>query len=159
MINCWDALADPQMWLEIDVLSRRTDLGGYEGRILFWRARIAAQRSREYRDALDLMRRALAKGLPPTEAAIARAFLAETIPDAITHLQEAVKSDPSNFRAYEQLLFMLILAGRKGEAREKLAQLEVLRPKSPPTLVSRAFLDALDGNLAAAEATLTGLEA
>src|SRR5262249_31693522 len=156
---CYDATMDPRILPEIEALSQRTDLGRRAGSVLLWQARLSLYRRQTSGSFLDLMRQALAQGLPLSEAAYARAYLATTIPATIHHLQEAGREYPYNGNAYEPLVFYLFVAGRHDEVKQTLAQLRAIRPESSAALMIEAVMSALEGNDKATEAVLKKINA
>ena len=77
------------------------------------------------------LRCALDLGLPPSDAAYARALLAETSPETVSHLEAALAHDPFHHEAYVQIVGMLFILGRHEETRQRAAAGTLLFPETP----------------------------
>jgi hypothetical protein len=143
---------------ELDELAARPDLGRFAGPVLLCRAETALNRQGGD-DPRDLARQALASGLPPADAAYARVFLADTAPEAVRQLQEALRHDPLNSRGLESLAMLLFITGRRDEFREVVTQVRMARPDSAGHLIYELFLRGMDGDRAGGERVLAGLAA
>jgi tetratricopeptide (TPR) repeat protein len=138
---------------EVEALARRKDLGALEGPVLLWRGDIAwDQTGRE--SALDLVRQARRKKLPPVDAAYARGLLAKTSPDAVRAFHDALAADPFHRKANAMVAALLLFLGRLDEARERIAFGERLFPEDPTFKALRAALLALGGDRKGADALL-----
>jgi tetratricopeptide (TPR) repeat protein len=158
VLDCRLALYQyPQLRAELAALSGRPDLGPREGPVLLRQAQ-AALLAPWAGDPEDLARRALEKGLPGPDAAYARAYLAPTIPAAVTHLQEATRLDPWHAPAHSFLPLLLFVTGRVPEAREAFAQARLIVPDSVNVLLTGVILASMDGDQAALDAALTRVE-
>jgi tetratricopeptide (TPR) repeat protein/tRNA A-37 threonylcarbamoyl transferase component Bud32 len=158
VLDCCGALYRfPRMRAELEALARRTDLGRHEGQVLLQRANLAMW-AKGAGDPQELVRQALAKGLPPAEAAYAAVYLDRTTPEAIAHLQRAVELDPYHPQAYSLLGTLLFLSGRIPEMREAVIRAQVVLPDSLNVLFMQAFVHALDGDRAALDRDLARVE-
>ena len=139
----------------IQALAARKDLGRHEGEVLLARAKHAlVARKRQPGHALELVRQALKKGLPPAQAAYARGLLAATVPEATARLKESLELDPFHSDALDTLIGVLIMQGRVDEATHYVGQAALLWPKSTTLLFARAQLCAIKGDMAQAEGLL-----
>jgi tetratricopeptide (TPR) repeat protein len=154
-VRAWCALHElPRAIRQLEALARRDDLGELEGSVLLWRADIALGKSLEEDRALELVRRALRKGLSPAEEAYARGLLAETSSEAVEQIRLAVQRDPFHPRANAMLVLLLLALGKLSEAREQVTVAERLFPEDPTFRVWRAQVCALEGNMPGARAAL-----
>ena len=140
----------------IDELSKRSDLGKYEGAILLRRAELALWRTTDG-DPGELARQALQKGLPPADAAFIRIFMVDNVPEAIAVLQQTVRLDPFHSRGLDLLASLLLITGRKNEAREALVQYRTLRPDSANQFANEVWLRALEGDRAGVDQLISKL--
>src|SRR5206468_2862537 len=86
-------------WRAPSAARRAAGLGALEGTVQLWHADLVLnQSSNDTRRALQEVRRALAKGLPPAEDAYARGLLADNTDEARKHFEEAARADPHNPR-------------------------------------------------------------
>jgi tetratricopeptide (TPR) repeat protein len=143
---------------ELDELAGRPDLGRFSGPVLLCQAENALWRQGGG-DPRDLARRAIEKGLPPADAAYARAFLAQSAPEAIKLLQEAARLDPLHSRGLDFLAMLLFITGHREELREAVTQLRLSHPDSAAHLMCEIFLRAMDGDRDAAERLVARIEA
>jgi hypothetical protein len=144
--DCFMAMGQlERVFRELNELAERTDPGRFAGLIQLRKAELATWRQ-SGDDPRDLARQALALGLPPADAAYAQAFLVQTAPEAIRHLQEAMRLDPFHSRGLTWLGTYLLITGRRAEFREVVTQLRLSRPDSVDHLVGEMYLHALDGN-------------
>jgi tetratricopeptide (TPR) repeat protein len=158
VLDCRLALYQyPQLRAELAELTGRPDLGPREGLVLLRQAQ-AALLAPWAGDPEDLARRALARGLPGPDAAYARAYLARTIPEAVTHLQAATRLDPWHAPAHSFLPLLLFVTGRVPEAREAFAQARLIVPDSINVLLTAVLLASMEGDQAALEAALARVE-
>jgi serine/threonine protein kinase len=140
---------------ETKSLSQRPDLGSLEGRVRLWQADLRLGQSVGDETALKMVREAVKLGgLLPAEAAYAQGLLAQTTPEAIRHFQDALDKDPWHQRASAMLITLLTLQGRREEARNQILVGESFFPEDPTFRLLHAQLDALEGNMAAAKASL-----
>lgn len=130
---------------ELDALVARPDQGRYAGRILLLRAD-AAMGLVDPGDPTEYARQAIALGLSPADAAYARMYLAASVPEAIAHIQDSHRLDPTRARALNQLCFFYFLTGRRPELRETAAQHRVLFPHSTDQDYIDLLAAALMGN-------------
>jgi tetratricopeptide (TPR) repeat protein/tRNA A-37 threonylcarbamoyl transferase component Bud32 len=148
-VKAWCALDEVGKAVrELEVLAGRKDLGKLEGTVLLWRADLALCLSwaRDEDKNLKLVEQALQKGLGPAETAYARGLLAKTSPEALGHLQEAVREDPFHQRANGMLAQLLMLLGRFEEARARVRFAELIFPDDPTFKVLPAEIKVLDEN-------------
>jgi hypothetical protein len=159
-VRAWVALHElPRAATAVEVLARRPDLGPLEGEVLLWQADLALNRSPADTRALEQVRRALDRGLPPAEAAYARGLLAPTSPEALQEFEQAVRAEPFHQRANGMLALLLTCLGRRAEARDRVLVGELLFPDDPTFRLVHAVLDALEGNAARANADLDAARA
>jgi tetratricopeptide (TPR) repeat protein/tRNA A-37 threonylcarbamoyl transferase component Bud32 len=159
-LDCFMALARYRpLYAELNRLARRKDLGKYAGKVLLWQAEASLYRKAPSGTAQKLVRRALAKTLSPADRAYAQVYLAQSVPEAIGHLQRAVKADPFHYRAYNVLIPLLLIQGRTVQGREALAQARMVVPDSTLVMAGDAFLLALEGDLAGANRVIARYEA
>jgi serine/threonine protein kinase len=127
---------------EIKALAALPNLGEHEAAVLLLRGDLLLGRD----DVLAerLLRQALTKGLSSADEAYARALLAETTPEAVDRLREALKLNPNLPRARSALELLLVLQARLGEAREEFAKHETIFPEDPNPKVLRAMVLALE---------------
>ncbi len=145
----------PQAARELEDLSHRADLGELQPQVLLWQADLEMNRSSAAMEsALQQVRQALDRGLPPAEAAYARGLLANNSPEAIEHFREAIRVDPFNPRANGMLALLLICLGRREEARDQLRLAETLFPEDPTFHVVHGLERALADDMPAALAQL-----
>src|SRR5205085_12007089 len=76
----------------------------------------------------------------------AQVFLVDTAPQAIQHLQQAIRLDPFHSRGLDSLMMLLFITGRKDEFREAVTQLRLSSPESTNQLCGDIFLRAIDGD-------------
>jgi tetratricopeptide (TPR) repeat protein len=158
VLDCRLALDQyPQLRAELAELSRRPDLPPREGLVLVRQAQVALL-APWAGDPEKLARRALAKGLPGPDAAYARAYLAQTIPEAVMCLQEATRLDPWHAPAHSFLPLLLFVSGRVPEAREAFGQARLIVPDSINVLLTAVILASMDGDQAALDGALTRVE-
>ncbi len=136
----------PETDLEIQALSRRTDLGNLKGQVLLWQAERALNHFWHYEHALEQVKQSLDLPLPSAEQAYARGLLAPTSPQAVALCQEALYADPYFQRASDKLGLLLILLGRRVEAREQIRNGESHFPADPNFRLLHSFLEALEGH-------------
>jgi tetratricopeptide (TPR) repeat protein len=158
MIKCRNNLGG-NIVPEVDALGERPDLGKHRASYLLIKGRVTFGRSSQQGNPVELIRQALALGLSPEEAAIARGYLAETIPEALAHFQQARRLNPfcDVDRATEW--FLCVLAGRLEEAKELAAQAQLAEPNGKTPLLMSAMQHALEGDSAKASTLLTQFEA
>jgi serine/threonine protein kinase/Flp pilus assembly protein TadD len=158
-------LAKVQAWMarnqkreafhELEALARRSDLGTqHRAALLLWQAESGLRRDLTTQARQDLVRRALAEGLPPADAAFARALLADTAPEVANHLHRALELDPFHGRAIDQLGSLLFSLGERQQLRDLLGKAELLFPDDPGPKWQRAELLAVEGDLDAANQTI-----
>jgi tetratricopeptide (TPR) repeat protein len=156
--DCRMALGEIRLALaELDALSDRSDLGRFAGPVLLRRVEIAMGMQRGT-DPCDLARQALARGLSPADAAYARALLAQTAPEAIELLQQAMRLDPFHCRGLNYLPILLFITGRREELRQAAAQVRMVSPGSANDLICELLVHALDGDRSGAERVVSRLE-
>jgi tetratricopeptide (TPR) repeat protein len=150
------ALADDRRYMtEIEALARMPNLGQYEASVWLLQGDILL--GRDDAQAEQLIRRAQEKGLPPDGRAYAQALLAESTPEAVAHLQQAVQLDPHRPDRRASLELLLLLLGRLPEARVELATHLALFPDDLRAKVLWAALYGLERDLPSANATLDSL--
>jgi tetratricopeptide (TPR) repeat protein len=148
----------PRAVAEVEALARRSDLGDLEGRVLLWRGDLTWEALCDLK-ALELVKQASRKKkLPLAEQAYARGLLAKTSPAAARAFREALEHDPFHFKANAMLCSLLLMLGQLDEAREQLRFSRRLYPEDPTVQVQRAFLAALEGDRARANALLKKAE-
>ncbi len=141
---------------ELDALVARQDQGEYAGRILLVRAD-AAMGLADPGNPVEYARQALARGLPPADAAYARVYLSQTVPEAIANIQEAHRIDPARPRALDALCLLYFLTGRRVELRETLAQQKLLFPHSKELEEMEVLSAALAGDSASVSRRIAAL--
>src|SRR5207302_2109338 len=99
----------------------RTDLGQHEASVLLLHADLT--QGEDVPATIDTIRQALAKGLSKAEDAYAHALIATTTPKAIASLRDSLALDPYQPRARAMLAVLLLLLGRREEARLETATL------------------------------------
>src|SRR5581483_7247657 len=82
-------------------------------------------------EGMDGIREALAMGLPAAEAAFARALLAETSQEAVDELKKALEADKNHHPSRTLLGMLLLMLGRREEAREHAKSSLTLYPDDP----------------------------
>jgi tetratricopeptide (TPR) repeat protein len=137
----------------VDDLSRRTNLGDQEGRLLLLRSELT--KGAESDRTIELIREALKKGLPPADREYAQGLLAESMSDAVVHFKKAVELDNYHHGARGMLAVSLLLLGRLGECRDVVHASRGLFPEDPNfntmLAISLALLGDMPGSLAANE--------
>jgi tetratricopeptide (TPR) repeat protein len=127
---------------EVDALLGSPDLGGHEGSVLLLQGDILLSHGEARGERF--LRQALEKELAPGEQAYAESLLAETTPEAVTHLRQSLAQDPYQPRARAVLGLLLILLARLPEARIALTEHETLFPEDVNAKVLLAGLLALE---------------
>jgi serine/threonine protein kinase len=140
---------------EIQELASLSDLGEYEGPVLLLQGDILL--GHDDAKAEELIKRARQVGLPPGADAYAQSLMAETTPEAIEKLRQAIALDPFQPRARTTLELLLVLLGQYSEARLELTAHETLFPEDADAKIMRALLSALEGDQATADRVLDGL--
>jgi tetratricopeptide (TPR) repeat protein len=159
-VRAWCAVHEvPKAVQEIQALSQRTDLGGYEGSVLLWQADIALGRPGNDEQALATVRQALARGLSAAEESYARGLLAESSPAALGHFERVLELDPFHHRANGMAGLLLLHLGRLPEARARAAVAELLFPEDPTFPLLQAWISANEGDMAAAYGRLDKVRA
>jgi serine/threonine protein kinase/tetratricopeptide (TPR) repeat protein len=157
-VRAWSALHKvAEANEELGRLAGRGDLGDEAGSVLLWEADLALTRSVDDARALDLVRQALDRGLPPAEDAYARGLLAPTSDEAVAHFRQAIRNDPFQHRAQGMLSLLLIACGRLTEAHEPIDFGELVFPDDPTFKVLRALLKACEEDLQGARDRLDHL--
>lgn len=141
----------------LDELAKRNNLNSHEGPILLRRAENALWRSGDV-DPKKLAEQAIEKGLPPSEQAYSKIFLTQSVPEAIDALQETLALDAFHSRGLDMLASMLLITGRKEEAREAMIKYKLLRPQSANQMSNEVWLQALYGDRDGAEKTISRLK-
>lgn len=144
---------------EITALAQRPDLGPWEGTLLLARGDLALGKGSGQEQALADVRQALQKGLPPDEAAYAQALLADWPQDAVVHLRQALKINPSRPGARQHLFPLLMSLGRFDECKQEASTLLAFFPDDPSSMIFLSIVSLLEGNIDAARAQLRQTEA
>jgi tetratricopeptide (TPR) repeat protein len=153
ILDCYTAKYDyAQFRKELAALAARDDLGKHRGEVRLQQAMEASFSARKDADPAKLVRQALDLGLPPSDAAFARALVAPTVPRVVEQLQEAARLAPYHRRTHELLPGMLFLLGRLPEMRAAVGRLQLIAPNSMTTLMWHSYILVLDNNLEAANA-------
>ena len=141
---------------ETEELWKLPDKGSYAGEITLWWADV-----RTFDHTNDqtrtLLKQALDLGLPPAEAAYARALLAETTPQAIEELKHAVQLDPFHQRAYAILALDYVLLGQRDEARQIARAASRLFPHDARFVLAQVLVETMDENREEADRLLDSL--
>src|SRR5205085_3110184 len=132
------------------------DLGEHEGSVLLLKAYTTM--GAEVAGAMDMIRKALDRGLPPAEEAFARALLADSTPDAVRFCRQALRADPAHHPSHTMLGLLLVLLGRMDEARLAHAAASVLFPDDPNMKILGSILLAIEGKKQPALAELKGIQ-
>jgi tetratricopeptide (TPR) repeat protein len=140
---------------EIDSLAATPNLGENEGAVLLLQGDVLL--GSDDARAEQLIRRAQKKGLPPGADAYAQALLAETTPEAVAYLRQALTKDPDQPRARAILELLLITLGQLPEARLELSAHAARFPDDVNGKVLSALLAGLERDQARAEEVLNGL--
>jgi tetratricopeptide (TPR) repeat protein len=143
---------------ELESLARGRDFQGREGSVLLWQADLALGPRFDLDQRLLLVRQALAKGLPPVEEAYAKSLLAESSPEAVSHLEFALRLDSTHYHANGMLTLMLLSLGRLKEARERAVFGEMLFPQDPAFKILQAVVCVLQDDAAAANRLLDEIQ-
>lgn len=152
-VKAWNAINDySAASAEVAALAQRKDLGEYEGAVLLWQGDLLLNRDPD--QALEFVRQALSKDLRPAERAYAEALLADSSVKAIEMLQIAIAKDPSHQPANVMLGTMLLILGRRDEARLQITAAERLFPDDQTFPLQRATLAALNDDMSQASAIL-----
>jgi tetratricopeptide (TPR) repeat protein len=139
-VRAWSALHNvAKASEELEALAQRSDLGDAEGAVLLWQADLVLSRSVDDARALELVQKALDKGLSPAESAYAQGLLAKSSDEALAHFQQAIQKDPFHHRAHGMLALLLILLGRLTEAHERVDFGERVFPDDPAFKVLHAL--------------------
>jgi hypothetical protein len=132
---------------ELKKLEGRTDLGEYEGTILLWGGDLLLNRSlRDAEKSQNVVRQALKKGIKDAaEKAYARALTANTVPEAIQHLEYALRKKPVHHRANAMLAACLFFSGHVQKAHERVRFAEFFFPGDPSLHLLHAMLYTVEG--------------
>jgi tetratricopeptide (TPR) repeat protein len=127
----------------LDRLLKEPKLGKYEGPAILLKAYTTM--GVEVDEAMGMVKKAIAKGLPPADNAFAHALLAETTPEAIDWCKKALKAQAHHHPSHLMLGLLLVLMGRMDEAREAAAASNVLFPDDPNIRILNSILMAVAG--------------
>jgi tetratricopeptide (TPR) repeat protein/predicted Ser/Thr protein kinase len=137
----------PEAVRVFDELAARPDLQGHDAELLLYRGVVGLLQGTAFEgDPVDLIWRAVAKGLPPHQDAFARGLLAPTLPEVVAHLEEAVRLAPGDSDAHGVLLGVLVLLGRGADAERVAGQLQALNPHAQLGPIAEALTAALRGD-------------
>lgn len=129
---------------------------GHEADLLLLRGDLLL--GRDNARALPLLRRAIDLGLKEKgDEEYARAFLAQTSPEAVEYLRRAAELQPAHPRAGAMLVVMLALLGKFTEAQARLDAVRALYPNELNVLWLQAVLHTLRGDIPSAEAQLDAM--
>ncbi len=157
MARAYAAIYKPEKTREIlDDLLADPNIGDREGSVLLLKAYTTM--GVEVKDAMDMVRLALRKGLPADEDAFARSLLAETSPEAVKYCQQALKANPYHHPSHTMLGLLLLLLGRFDEAKQASAAANALFPDDPNMKILAAMLLSIDGRKQEAVKSLQGLK-
>jgi serine/threonine protein kinase len=147
--------------VELASLAQRQDLDrGQEALLRLLRGDLALSSFSDADEGLADIRRARELGLQPAEDAYARALLADTMPEALKHVQEslrlkALNRDPFQREAQNVQLALLLLQGQLGDCRGRAQTLASLTPDDPAPRVSLAWVTLFEGRTQDAHAQLS----
>ena len=150
-IQAWLAIDEKRdAFREIEALAKRQDLGPYHAQVLLRQADLGLRRDLTAEGRRNLVRTALAEGLPAADESYARSLLADTSPEVAKHLRRTLELDPFHVQATERLGSLLFWMGERQALRDLLGKAELLVPDDPGPMLLRAELMAVEGNLDAA---------
>jgi tRNA A-37 threonylcarbamoyl transferase component Bud32/tetratricopeptide (TPR) repeat protein len=137
---------------EIQLLSQLPEISKHRGKVLLWQGAIALRRptSGNSANAVQNIRDAIDAGLCDPDMAYAHALLAETVPEAVAHLRDALDKAPFHHQARGYLVVLLTFMGRRDEARHHAATGRLLYPEDPNFPLMLGFIAALEKDLATA---------
>jgi tetratricopeptide (TPR) repeat protein len=154
-VRAWCALSElSRASEELVSLANQVEPGPFQARVLLRQADLEFNRSAQKPAALKHVQQALDLGLPPGEAAYARALLAATTTEALGHLQEARRGDLYNPRVNGMLALTLVVLGNHREAKDLLGLVEPLFPEDPTFPLVGAMLLALQEDRSGARTKL-----
>jgi tRNA A-37 threonylcarbamoyl transferase component Bud32/tetratricopeptide (TPR) repeat protein len=143
-LRAWEALNDFGPWAaEIDRLASLPDVGEYRSQILLWQASRYRSLGDEKKSTACL-HDAMQLGLPPADAAYAQALIAESSPQAIALLGEALRYDATHHRAMMQHTGLLLFSGQITRAKDAAGVGRILFPQDPSFPVALAVVAALE---------------
>ncbi len=93
----------------------------------------------KHAEGVSQVQEALRLGLPPGRKAFAESLLAETVPEAISHLETAAEHLPYDLSVLSLLGTELLLAGRTDDAKKVAFRIQTLFPND----TNGSFLEAL----------------
>jgi serine/threonine protein kinase/tetratricopeptide (TPR) repeat protein len=138
---------------QIESLANRSDLGKHRGEVVLWQADLLKLSDDK---AEQLFRQAIESGqLPPEEMEYARAWLAETMPEAVNHLERALQIQPFHHRANVLMCINLISLGRLQESLDLARAAQFYFPADPSFAFIAGLCATFQGDERARSAQLT----
>lgn len=140
------SLGEIPMWIEaVRQLAGQADLEDHRGTVLLMRGDVARFQGQS-EVSIELTKQALAAGLSPIDELYAHAILAQTTPECLASLREAVSRDPYHYDANMMLVAALVLSGYRDEARQRAQLAENLFPNDAGFAIWLAVLAAAESN-------------
>ena len=87
--------------------------------------------SKQTKEALQLIRRAILLGLPPDRSTYAKGLLASTTPESLELFRQSVNFNPTNYEASAALVTTLALLGHLDEAKQRARVATHFFPSDP----------------------------
>ena len=125
-------------------------MGRHRAEVMLWQAMRLRLQGRE-QQGFQVYEQALAIGLPPAQDAFVRALLADTVPKAAELLKRAHELDPFHHDATLDLVLVLVLQGKRDEARQAALSALAIFPEDWGFPAALAFLAAIEGKPAEME--------
>jgi tetratricopeptide (TPR) repeat protein/predicted Ser/Thr protein kinase len=157
-IEAMEALGDPAHIQLIESMDSSRLSPVQQVRLDYWKAERMLHKG-ENDKASALLRQALDTGLlPPVEQELARAALAGSISEAVSHYEKAAGLAPWRSVAQRNLAVGLILSGRREQARIRLHLCYLLFPGDDSYRGLEAIIEAIQGDPGAAMAIVNGMK-
>ena len=142
---------------DLEMLSRRTDLGEHEGAVLLMEADVL--QGDDIEGTIAKVKRARDKGLSPADDAYAESLIAESTPEAVKALRTSLSRNAYQPRAQGMLCLLLLLLGQREEAGLQLRTYAALFPEDLNLKLMQALLAATMGDGRGAEGQLAAVQA
>ncbi len=140
------SLGEIPEWIEaVEKLAEQIESANHRGTVLLMQGDVARFQGRSER-SIELTQQAIEAGLPPIDELYARAILAETTPECVELLGQAVARDPYHYDATMMLVAALVLSGQGHEARQRAQVAETLFPDDAGFALWMAVLAAAESN-------------